>query len=104
MTEGFYERFPRCGEFGEIYDWLRSLEISADVAAEVAKSLLWISNKSGRGKAGRPAALNAEQIDQVLQLHTEWNETQTAFTKAAAQRFGVSEETIRLAIKRRGLK
>jgi exoribonuclease-2 len=72
MSEGFFDRYPQCAEFAEIFVWLRSLEVSADVAAEVSRSLLWAGGRAKRkgssggaveaGKSGRPRALSLEQV------------------------------------------
>lgn len=104
MSEGFFERHPQCAEFAEIFDWLRSLEVSADVAAEVSRSLLWASGRAKRkgtsggaveaGKSGRPRALSEEQVAEIHAAHVTWDKSQGSFSKAMATRFGVSEDTV----------
>jgi len=46
----FFERHPKCQAFTEIFHYLRSLEISADVAADVAKSLLWAESRTSKAR------------------------------------------------------
>jgi len=108
MSEGFFERHPQCAEFAEIYDWLRSLEISADVAAEVSRSLLWASGRAKRhgstggavvaGKAGRPPLLSDQQIEEIKQEMKGTHLSQSQFVKTMAARFDVSPETVRKAV------
>ncbi len=104
MSEGLFDRYPQCAEFAEIFDWLRSLEVSADVAAEVSRSLLWAGGRAKRkgssggaveaGRAGRPRALSLEQVAEIQAAHASWDKAQGSFTKAMATRFGVSEDTV----------
>lgn len=108
MNEGFFERHPQCAEFAEIFDWLRSLEVSADVAAEVSRSLLWASGRAKRkgtsggaveaGKSGRPRALSEEQVAEIRADYVNWGKSQGSFTKAMAEHYGVSEDTVQRAL------
>jgi transposase len=109
MSEGeFFDRYPQCREFAEIFDWLRSLEISADVAAEVSRSLLWASGRAKRkgvdggaveaGKAGRPSLLSDQQIADLRAEMEGTQLSQSQFVKTMAARFGVSPETVRKAV------
>jgi hypothetical protein len=49
----FLEAHPKCGEFEKIFEFLRGMDISHDVAADVAKSLLWAESRAKRPNAGR---------------------------------------------------
>lgn len=112
MTEGFFDRHPQCADFAEIFDWLRSLEVSADVAAEVSRSLLWANGRAKRhganggavkaGKAGRPPALNEQQIALIHEAMEGTPLSQNEFVKTMAARFDVSPETVRKAVITKG--
>ncbi len=112
MSGEFFDRHPQCAEFAEIFDWLRSLQVSADVAAEVSRSLLWANGRARRhgtnggaveaGKAGRPPALSEQQIALIYEAMEGTPLSQNEFVKTMAARFGVSPETVRKAVIKNG--
>lgn len=48
----FLDAHPKCEEFEKIFNFLRDLDIAHDVAADVAKSLLWAESRAKRPNKG----------------------------------------------------
>lgn len=54
-----FERFPKCDDFNQIFNYLRSLDVSPDVAAECSCKLLWQSHRG----PGRPPGKHGNKFD-----------------------------------------
>jgi hypothetical protein len=94
--EEFYGRHPKCREFTEIFDYLRSLEIGEDTAADVAKSLLWAEARSLRAKVapgenGRFA--KKFDVEMVVTLLNEAGRSWTDLCAEAKTAFGMGKST-----------
>lgn len=82
--EDFFERNPKCRAFAEIFHYLTSLEISADVAADVAKSLLWAESRTAKGRGVADTRFQPKySAEQFLSLFPE---------KAGASSTGICRE------------
>jgi hypothetical protein len=94
--EEFFERYPKCRNFTEIFDYLRSLEISEDTAADVAKSLLWAESRSLRAKSapGENGRFSKRfDTDMVVSLLNEAGRSWSDLCAEAKTAFGMGKST-----------
>lgn len=92
----FYSRHPKCESFTEIFDYLRSLEVSQDVAADVAKSLLWAECRASKanlapGENGR--FVKRFTTDMVATLLNQAGRSWTDLCAEAQAQFGMGKST-----------
>jgi hypothetical protein len=92
----FFTRHPKCEGFTEIFDYLRSLEVSQDVAADVAKSLLWAECRASKanlapGENGR--FVKRFTTDMVATLLNEAGRSWTDLCAEARAQFGMGKST-----------
>jgi len=91
----FFERHPKCQAFTEIFHFLRSLEISADVAADVAKSLLWAESRTSKTRGIGDGRFQPKITDeQFLAIFSDKaGASFTGLEAEAMQQLGISKRT-----------
>lgn len=98
----FFERHPKCQAFSEIFHYLRSLEIGADVAADVAKSLLWAESRTSKGRGIVDSRFRPKiTAEEFLSLFSEKAGASYAGLKQEAiNQFLISERTFAMHLKK----
>lgn len=98
----FFERHPKCQAFAEIFHFLRGLDISADVAADVAKSLLWAESRTSKGRGLGDGRFQPKITDeQFLSLFSEKAGASFAGLMAeAVSQFAISKSTFAIHLRK----
>jgi len=87
----FYTRHPKCEVFTEIFEYLCSLEITNDVAADVAKSILWEEGRSSKAVSGDGRFVKRYTTEMVAALLNEAGRSWTDLCNEAREKYGIGK-------------